>query len=407
MDLIYIFLFFFFALSLALILQLQVQKRKLEAEQAQFQASINSINVGFMITDTEGQVVMINTAAKQIIFNLGNTPSPAILRNSPGAHFGYSIDEIQNRLGAEIDLKALIRSALIDKITISQKNVPLGQLFLHIFITPIVMLEKKGGLALEYIGAVVLIEDTTQQLILERSKDEFFSIASHELRTPLTAIRGNTAIIQQYFADQIKDPSLKEMVRDIYESSIRLISIVNDFLDVSRLEQGRIEYHKAAFGLLGLAKDVLKELSGLASQKGLYLKVEESIPPPIVFADKERVKQVLVNLIGNALKSTEHGGVAIRFSSGGGFVKCSVIDTGKGIPLQNQKLLFRKFQQAGKNILTRDVNGTGLGLYISKLMVEALGGKIYLEYSEEGRGTIFSFTLPQAEGQGTLSLPVD
>lgn len=394
MDIFVVSTFFFASLSAALIGLVQVCKRRLVAEQARFQASINSINVGFMITDTNGEVAMINTAAKQIIFNPNATSSPAIFRNSPAAYFRYSIDEIQQRLGSVYDIKSKLQKVLIEKTTISDQNVAFGELFLHIFITPIVILERKGDLGLDYIGAVVLIEDITQRLMLERSKDEFFSIASHELRTPLTAIRGNTALIQQYFAGQIKDPSLKEMIEDIHQSSTRLIDIVNEFLNVSRIEQSRIQYHKASLGILGLAKEVTEELMPLATQKGLYLRIEEGISPPIVYADKDRVKEVLVNLIGNALKFTTQGGIAIRFISEGHFVKCSVIDTGKGMAPPNQKLLFRKFQQAGSNILTRDMNGTGLGLYISKLMIEAMGGKIWLEASQEGRGSIFSFTLP-------------
>ncbi len=397
MEVLVVIIFFFASLAAALIVFVQVEKRRYQAEHARFQASLNSINVGFMITDTDSRVIMINTAAKQIVFNQDKTGSPAILRNSPKAHFSYSIEEIQSQLGTAFDLKGQIYKVLSDKTTISQTNIPFGQLYLHIFITPTVILGGPDKLELEQIGAVVLIEDITQQILLNRSKDEFFSIASHELRTPLTAIRGNTALMEQYYSDKLQDPNLKEMVHDIHESSMRLINIVNDFLDVSRLEQGRIEYHNATFGILGLAKEVAKELSPLAAQKNIYLKVDEpQEAPPIVFADKERIKQVLFNLIGNALKFTTQGGITVRFTLDGNFVKCSVIDTGKGIPEQNQKLLFRKFQQAGSNILTRDVSGTGLGLYISKLMVEGQGGRIYLEYSQEGKGAVFSFTLPIA-----------
>src|SRR5213075_2929978 len=99
----------------------------------------------------------------------------------------------------------------------------------------------------EAIGTAILVEDVTEERVMARSKDEFFSIASHELRTPLTAIRGNTSLIQQYYKAQLKDGQLNEMVGDIHESSLRLIEIVNDFLDASRLEQGKMQFHPEPF----------------------------------------------------------------------------------------------------------------------------------------------------------------
>jgi PAS domain S-box-containing protein len=249
------------------------------------------------------------------------------------------------------------------------------------------------------LGVLAVARDVTEQKVLQRSKDEFFSIASHELRTPLTAIKGNTAMIEQFYGEKLKDPELKGMISDIHESSDRLIGIVNDFLDLSRLEQGKIKFNSQPINTSELIENVLKELTTTSMERKLSLeyKKDPKTKPSIIFADPDKVKQVLINLIGNSLKSTEKGGVTITTQILPGFLKILISDTGKGIPVANQSLLFHKFQQVGSSILTRDASkGTGLGLYISKLIVEGMGGQIKLESSEADKGSTFSFTLPIA-----------
>jgi signal transduction histidine kinase len=200
-----------------------------------------------------------------------------------------------------------------------------------------------------FIGTVVTVDDITEQKALQRSRDEFFSIASHELRTPLTAIRGNTSMIQDYFPKALADPDLKSMIDDIHESSVRLITLVNDFLDTSRLELGKIKFD---------------------------------------------IKPVNVP----ELKFTEAGSVTIAVRQNGTQCEMRVTDTGKGIPLDSQSLLFRKFQQASNNILTRDsTRSSGLGLYISKLIINGMNGAIELESSVENQGSTFLVSLPVAE----------
>ncbi len=177
-----------------------------------------------------------------------------------------------------------------------------------------------------------------------------------------------------------------------------MIGLINDFLNVSRLEGGRIEFKKEKLDLSRLVQEVMDDLENTATQRGLYLRLEKTEGYlPSVLADTERARQVVVNLLGNAIKYTKKGGVTIKIERGDGFVKVKVSDTGIGIPKENQKLLFQKFQQAGERVLARDVTrGTGLGLYIAKMLVKGMGGKIYLESSELGKGSIFAFELPIA-----------
>lgn len=384
---------------------------QLEEEHVRFKASINSLNIGFIITDTQFNILTANGAARRTLCFKEGAINPGIVRNLTQISANCTMEDIEAALSGVFDLRAKVSECLAEKKTIEVQALEFRNLFLHIFITPIVMLKGDSFIS---IGAVILVEDITQQQAIDRSRDDFFSIASHELRTPLTAIRGNTSMLKQFYADKLKDPDFTGMVEDIHEASIRLIEIVSDFLDVSRLEQGRIQFHPIGFSLPPLIFEVFKELNSVAAEKNLTLFLDEqNIPNCKVYADSNRVKQVLINLVGNALKYTDRGGITVKLKAGeditnisgitGGvihenkrkFLTVSIIDTGRGIPAQNQNLLFKKFQQAAENPLTRDsTRGTGLGLYISKLMIEGMGGDIYLENSEVGKGSTFGFTLP-------------
>jgi signal transduction histidine kinase len=395
-----------------LVIYLIKQNRFLDEQQARFEASIDNINIGFVVTDTHGEVVSINPAAKRILFTDGATSSPSILRNTSlnrgvSGRRSCKLSDLTERLKGSVDLEFQLKKCLVERKTISIDNVPFHDLSLHLFITPIVVLED-NDLGLDFIGAVILVEDRTNQKIVERSKDEFFSIASHELKTPLGVIRSNAQMIKSYFGPKIADKAVLEMVDDIYLSAINLIGIVNDFLDLSRLEQGRIQYVKQAFDLVGVVDLCIAELSGMATEKGLFLIFQKPLSHlPMVEADPDKAKQVTLNLISNAIKYTEHGEIRIEVVQEGNMLKLLVSDTGQGIAQEQQKLLFRKFQAATKNPLTRDTSlrSTGLGLYISKMMVEGMGGEIKLEKSAVNIGSTFSFTLPIAK-ETVQSLPV-
>jgi two-component system sensor histidine kinase EvgS len=245
----------------------------------------------------------------------------------------------------------------------------------------------------------MLLEDITEAKLLERSRDEFFSIASHELRTPLTAIRGNASIINDYYLDAMDNKELRSLIGDIHESSVRLIAIVNDFLEASRLEQGKMVFQLAPFSIDDVIREVVHDMKHLLAEKqiNLVFASDETTEPLTVWADAERTKQIIYNLVGNAEKFTHHGSITIHIEPTPHTVKILVSDTGSGISPENQHLLFHKFQQASNSLWTRDSSkGTGLGLYISKLLAESMDGHMQLECSELGQGSTFSFTLPLA-----------
>lgn len=366
--------------------KLEIEKESVEAkvidrtkelidEKAKLISSIENLDSAYILLDLTGKIVLYNSNLISMFGNFDGFPTMA---------------KLQDKLGESCDLAESYKDSLVTKKNIYHKVIELGPKFLKISVIPV--LKNKN----EIINVLIIVHDVTEEKVLSRSKDEFFSIASHELRTPLTAIRGNASLIKQFFSEKLKDPELIEMVNDIEESTVRLINIVNDFLNVGRLEQGKMVFKNSEFDLYTLAEESVKQYQVTGSRQKLYLKVEKPDNVlPLVYADQDKVRQTLINLVGNSLKFTESGGVTINFKGDANYVYVYITDTGRGILPANQALLFKKFQQAESSLYTRDTTkGTGLGLYISRLMVEGMKGKIWLEKSEPNVGTTFAFSIP-------------
>ncbi len=350
----------------------------LAESQAHLLGSITGLKQGFIMVDQHGTVTLVNRAAQDMLkFSNDVVKNKSSVKNIMHDVTGVNIQEV---------LDLCLKGKYIDV-----SNIHFEGAILRMFLSPVAVDDTINS-------AVILIVDETEAHILQRSRDEFFSIASHELRTPLTAIRGNTSMIKQYFPEQLKDPVMAEMIGDIHDSSIRLIDIVNDFLDVSRLEQGKIKFDYEVFGVSEIIEKVVYETEAVANEKHTNIILDKKLDVfPDVYADKNRIKQIMYNLLGNALKFTENGYITITTTVDAGLLKVIVTDTGPGISEPGQKLLFHKFQQAGDSLLTRDSSrSTGLGLYISKLLTEKMGGSITLEHSELGKGSAFSFSIPIA-----------
>jgi PAS domain S-box-containing protein len=351
---------------------------QLQQEQARLTASINSISIGFIIADKDHNIVMKNKAVAEIL---------EIDENE------ITIDNINKKMGDEFDLSKNCNNCVNKVASYIEKEIGYGDQYLYLVITP-VLVAKQGQK--EATGYVLLIEDITEEVLLERSKDEFFAVASHELRTPLVAIRGNAEMLADSISGKAEDQETGEMLRDIVSAGKRLIDIVNDFLDVSRLEQGRLTFEMQGFDMVELIKEVTNELEGTASEKGLSLNMDLKQPSiPQITSDRNRIKQVLINLIGNAIKFTEKGEATVETGRNEDYITVKIHDTGVGISKQNQALLFKKFQKAGEKTYERDVTkGSGMGLYISRLIMNNLGGDVYLEKSEAGKGSTFVIKIP-------------
>jgi len=240
---------------------------------------------------------------------------------------------------------------------------------------------------------------------LDQMKTEFVSIASHELLTPISAIMGYLSMILDENIAPVTNPKTKKFLEAVYASAKRLSKLVEDLLNVSRIEQGRIVIDRQAIDPVKAAKEVIAETLPKAKEKKLSIELEEPKETiPKVYADFDKTKEVLVNIVGNAVKFTKKGGITISLSTSrdeevqgkrgqGNYVVISVKDTGVGIPKEEQENIFKKFSRAGR-WATRDVQGTGLGLYISKSLVEVMGGKIWVD-SDGGKGSTFSISLSE------------
>ena len=229
---------------------------------------------------------------------------------------------------------------------------------------------------------------------LDQMKTDFISIASHQLRTPLTAIKGYSSMILEgtYGDTSLK---IKGAVDKIFQSAQRLIYIVNDLLDISRIEQGRFQPALEEVKIANVLRDVVEELKPNAEKKSLDLSFSVSVDDAEVKikADPSKIRQVLTNLVDNAIKYTPSGYVKAELKKDGNGILISVKDSGVGMSQETLSNLFQKFTRA-KNVAKLHTDGSGLGLYIAKQIIDAHQGKIWAESAGEGHGSRFCVELP-------------
>jgi len=237
------------------------------------------------------------------------------------------------------------------------------------------------------------IEDKGRQLeAANRHKSEFLANVSHELRTPLNAIIGFSEVLGERMFGELNEKQA-EYTEDILSSGRHLLSLINDILDLSKIEAGRMELEVTTFDLSGAIENALLLVRERAMRHGLRLErvVDDRLGD--FTGDERKVKQILVNLLSNAVKFTPEGGkIQVRAGPDDSTVKISVSDTGVGIAPEDHEAIFEEFRQVGSNYAQKR-EGTGLGLSLTRKFVEMHGGKIWVE-SEVGKGSRFTFTLP-------------
>ncbi|HME96675.1 MAG TPA: ATP-binding protein, partial [Methylomirabilota bacterium] len=224
-----------------------------------------------------------------------------------------------------------------------------------------------------------------------RAKSDFLASMSHELRTPMNAILGFTEMIRDGLYGEMP-PEIQEPVSDIHTCGKQLLGLINNVLDLSKIEAGHMELAPSEYVVEDVVNTVKLSLRALAASKGLELVTAVAPDLPLCLGDGKRITQCLMNLVGNALKFTAEGRVEIRVDQEGEHLRFAVADTGIGIPADQIEHIFEEFRQADATV-TRDFGGTGLGLAITKKLVELHGGRIWVE-SEPGKGSTFFFTIP-------------
>ncbi len=346
------------------------------------EAILTSIGDGVFVIDTAGTIVLFNKAAEQIsgyaAYEAVGRPYKQTL-NFQNEQDGSTTDDfITTALSgkrAEMGLHTVLRHKNGATIPVADSAAPI--------------VNAQGGKE----GAVVVFRDTTRERQLERMKDEFLSVASHELRTPMGAVRANISmILNGDYGPVSKD--LAEPLNDMKTSTIRLVNLVNDLLNVARIEAGRLKFTLQDLALSDLIQRVITSLAPLGKEKGVPITFTPTGDAQIQ-TDPDKLQQVLTNLISNALKFTDKGSIQVTAAKQEDMIEIRVADTGVGITIDDQKKLFGKFEQitsaqAGKPA------GTGLGLYISRELVRKMGGELWIKGSAPGKGSVFAFTVPLA-----------
>ncbi len=237
-----------------------------------------------------------------------------------------------------------------------------------------------------------IISEVDRIARLNKMKSEFVSVASHQLRTPLSAIRWETELLMTKLGKGL-DEKQKNGIEAINLLAIRMTRLVSDLLDVARIDQGRLILKKSCFDLEKVVQETVHSLILLAKGKNINIVFKNNSTPVIVVGDVEKLRLAIENLISNAIKYTDgRGKVEVSVRKKNGFVIFSSKDNGVGIPEEQQSQVFNKFFRSD-NAVKYQTEGTGLGLYIAKNIIEQSGGKIWFR-SREGVGSIFSFSLP-------------
>jgi signal transduction histidine kinase len=356
--------------------ELQQSHDSLAAEKARIEGIVTSSPDGLVMLGPAGEAVFINPEATRLLEIPANAlaDAPLDLRRLPTL--------AGERLRRCLELASTGEQPQEYEIGDKQRRV------LQLREVQLVSAEGRSY------GRLLHLHDITRERIIDEMKSDFISLVSHELRTPLTSILGFSSYLLTGRLGEIRE-SQQTALESIHRQAKRLSAIISDFLDISRIESGKIEMKKDAIAIEQIARRVVEDLRPQAAEKQVEVGTDlETAGPFTALADEQRVAQVFTNLIGNALKFTDpDGSVRVRLSEQNGEIRCSVRDTGCGIPRDELDRVFDRFYQVEK-VVTRKSGGTGLGLAIVKNIVEAHGGRIWIE-SEVGEGTSVSFTLPR------------
>ncbi|MBI2622416.1 GAF domain-containing sensor histidine kinase [Candidatus Microgenomates bacterium] len=346
----------------------------LETEKGKIMAMISSLADGVFMVDVDTKLAVINPKAISMLRITSSSPT---------------IFDIIDSLTGKFDIRTKIEEAIIKNKLVAVSELKISDnLFTQVLITPVV---DKKGLSL---GAAILLHDITAEKILSQMKEDFTNMMVHELRAPLTAIKQAAALILDKTI-ALEQEKKEKFIGIIRESSENLLAEVSDLLDAAKLEAGRFSINPLPADISEVIGEQVQFFTPLASNKQVNITFDIEPNLPEIYFDRARIAQVLNNLLSNALKWTREGGrVNIRAFAENGEIKVGVSDNGPGIPADKKSALFSKFSQVRPQGSSGPAGGTGLGLYITKGIIESHGGKIDLE-SEVGQGTTVTFSLPQ------------
>ncbi len=363
-------------------LALRDQINDLEERKDRAEAVVFNVGEGVFAVNLRGEIIIFNQIAEKIV----GLKKDLILGQRYDQLLQFFNSKTRESYGSFIN-KVLLEGKSVSLpndtilITSSKAEIPVA-----VNSSPI---KNQRGII---VGGIVVFRDITHEREIEEIRTDLISIASHQLRTPLSEIKGLISLL----VDNVAGPlniGQKEYMDLLTVANERMINLVNDLLNISRIEQGRIQlnFQKVSLGVLTAEICKSLEITAKQRQQSLGLSIDQNLP--MVLADPEKTKEIISNLVENALKYTRaKGTIAVRVTANTNGCWVLVKDNGVGIPKAKQKDLFQKFSRV-ENPLSQKTTGTGLGLYTVKQLVEKQNGLIWVE-SDEGKGSTFGFMLP-------------
>ncbi len=395
-------------------LETRVKERtaELREERNRLNTILENIADGMIVTDTQGVIEVVNPAMARIVAHPAQElPGQRLFKIMPVA-----------------ELTTLVLDSLNEPNHVFSVNItwkPAGVSQNHVYKAVVCALVERE--TADVLGAVTILHDITHEAEVDQMKTDFISTVSHELRTPLTSVLGFAKLIlktfERHIAPQVPDDRrtqqasqrIQENLAIIVSEGERLTRLINDVLDIAKIEAGKVEWHMDNIAISDVLQNAAAAVNALARDKKLNVEVEADSTLPHIYADRDRMVQVVTNLLSNSIKFTDTGGIRLQArritlqSDGattpdpvpgahlkglepGPWITVTVQDTGVGIAEENLEKVFEKFQQVG-DLMTNRPKGTGLGLTICREIVEYHGGRIWAE-STLGAGSTFTLALP-------------
>jgi signal transduction histidine kinase len=376
----------------------------LKNKEEQTEILMRSISDGVIVINTDGKITLMNEAAAKL------TDWP--IQEAVGIDV-FLVVKLSKTNGSIIPKEANpFTLALQKQVNVQETNLITSKAnkgrIVSVVISPIVVSHASSATASTMVGLVAVIRDVSAQLAAEQQRADFISTASHEMRTPVAAIEGYLSLVLNEKVSSI-DARAREYVDKAYSSTRQLGKLFQDLLTSSKAEDGRLSSHPVVVEMGEFITRLVEELQLAAQKKSIIVDFESSehdapwastkVVRPLMYVhvDPDRLREVLTNLFDNAVKFTDSGKITIGLSADSERVKFFVRDTGVGIPADDIPHLFQKFYRVD-NSAVRTIGGTGLGLYISRKIVELYSGKIWVE-SQMGKGSTFYIELPRISDQ--------